>query len=811
VLDCKSSSDFKQLANKIQREQQRMLFSTDYHVRATSTMLNLDSKVVRSALVRLGCRFMPSAPSVTLPEDMSEMCTVMLHLSQFLAKVCPYPQKEWQRWLDHTSVTDVDNDLNISPEVAALSRALSSVLAAADNRIVEANEQLVAKGFLRPNLKHLQQAAQKLSSDVDVPIILINAAATMFHTKLPVAELSLPSTVDVSTTGVAPFNSYPPSLLESEECLGFWGFRDSGFSLQLNKKGSYVVVMRGQRYSVSGRPLLKLLPFVEAETGVKIDPFNETFKVNRQSLDKKSDTEMALTEKELTLLQSTVQKVSLSLPDRIRHGTGHSQQDVCAIRDEKINNLRVPDAVVWPHCEDEVQALIAVAMEKSWCLIPFGGGTNVTQATRCPPKEVEPRPILSVDMTKMNRLQWLNEEDGLACFEAGINGRDLIAVLEQRGYTMGHEPDSIEFSTLGGWIATKASGMKRNKYGNIEDIVRGVRVASSSGRISQGGRAQNGTNENPIFGRASCGLDFLPMILGSEGCLGIITSAVVKVCPLPETKEYESVLFMSFDCGLGFVRDIAKLDRMIPASVRLLDNEHFRLGQALRGEPSSAKERILGMMQSFIAAGRVGNLDPKSVACATVCYEGKRSEVQLQQAELKRVAKDHGGILLGAGVGKAGYDMTFLIAYLRDFAMTYHFLGESFETFAPWSKVGSIIEKTKRRLNSEHETRCLPGKPFVGCRVTQLYQDGVCLYFYFCMNTENVKDASHVFSEIEHAARCEILKQGGNLSHHHGIGKVRAAFLQASVPPAYKRIVESVKESMDPQNIFAAANGLFGI
>jgi alkyldihydroxyacetonephosphate synthase len=786
-----------------------MLYSSDYHVRATATLLNLNPKVVRSALGRLGCRFMPSAPSVTMPEDASEMCTVMLHLSQSLAKVCPGP--EWRRWLNHTCDTPSDDGANRDPEVVALSRALSSVLAAADDRVVKANAQLVSKGFSRPNLDHLQQAAQNVSSDVDVPIILINAAATMFHAKSSVGEIPLGTSMeDVSASGVKLFNSYPPPQLEGEERLGFWGFRDSGFSLQVNRKGLHVVVMRGQRYSVSGRPLLRLLPFVEAETRVKIDPFNETFKTTQQSLDKKTNTEIAITDKDLTLLQSTVQKVSLSLPDRIRHGTGHSQQDVWAIRDERTDNLRVPDAVVWPLSEDEVDALIALAKEKRWCLIPFGGGTNVTQATRCPPKEIEPRPILSVDMTKMNRLRWLNEEDCLACFEAGINGRDLMAVLERRGYTMGHEPDSIEFSTLGGWIATKASGMKRNKYGNIEDIVRDACVACSSGRISLGGRAQNVTNESPVFGRASCGLDFLPMILGSEGCLGIITSAVVKVWPLPETKEYESVVFMSFDCGLAFVRDMAKLDRMIPASVRLLDNEHFRLGQALKGEPSSAKERILGLMQSFIAAGRVGGWDPKSVACATLCYEGKKSEVQLQQAEMKRLAKDHGGILLGAEVGKAGYDMTFMIAYLRDFALTYHFLGESFETFAPWSKVGSVIEKTKRRLKLEHETRCLPGKPFVGCRVTQLYQDGVCLYFYFCMNTENVKDASHVFSEIEHAARCEILKQGGNLSHHHGIGKVRAAFLQASVTPAYTRIVESVKESMDPQNIFAAANGLFG-
>ena len=170
---------------------------------------------------------------------------------------------------------------------------------------------------------------------------------------------------------------------------------------------------------------------------------------------------------------------------------------------------------------------------------------------------------------------------------------------------------------------------------------------------------------------------------------------------------------------------------------------------------------------------------------------------------------DHGGIPMGATVGKAGYNMTFVIAYLRDFALTYHLLGESFEAFAPWSKLPTVIEATKQKIREEHNARCLPGIPFVGCRVTQLYHDGACLYFYLCFNIENVEDPSRIFSEIEHVARREILAQGGNLSHHHGIGKVRASFLKESTASEHKRILASLKQSIDPDNIFAARSGLF--
>jgi alkyldihydroxyacetonephosphate synthase len=141
--------------------------------------------------------------------------------------------------------------------------------------------------------------------------------------------------------------------------------------------------------------------------------------------------------------------------------------------------------------------------------------------------------------------------------------------------------------------------------------------------------------------------------------------------------------------------------------------------------------------------------------------------------------------------------------------MTYHVLGESFETFVPWSKVKDVIRLTKERIRNEHAARYLPGKPFIGARITQLYHEGACLYFYFCMNFENVDNASHVYSEIEHAAREEILAQGGSLSHHHGLGKVRASYLKDIDSPPLLEAMKSVKQGIDPDNTFGARNGAF--
>jgi alkyldihydroxyacetonephosphate synthase len=266
------------------------------------------------------------------------------------------------------------------------------------------------------------------------------------------------------------------------------------------------------------------------------------------------------------------------------------------------------------------------------------------------------------------------------------------------------------------------------------------------------------------------------------------------------------VLLRNFDEGIKFTRHVSRFGTASPASCRLLDNEHFRLGKALQPRNHSLAE----LAQSSLLMARAlyrGSFHQREIVCVTISYEGSKNEVEAQKRAIHRLVLDLDGIHLGPRHGKAGYEMTFLIAYLRDFAMNYHYLGDSFETFAPWSKLASIIKAAKDRIRLEHEKRLIPGTPFIGCRVTQLYHEGACVYFYFCMSSENVPNACNVFSEIEHAARSEILNQGGSLSHHHGVGKIRASFLSSVNSPALQNTMLAIKRGMDPDNIFGIRNG----
>src|SRR5204863_4243015 len=159
----------------------------------------------------------------------------------------------------------------------------------------------------------------------------------------------------------------------------------------------------------------------------------------------------------------------------------------------------------------------------------------------------------------------------MACIQAGAVGRHIMAELKKHNVTLGHEPDSVEFSTLGGWVATNASGMKKNRYGNIEDLVLDVSVVTAGGK-------QERTSASPL---ESVGLDLRRLIFGSEGTLGIITAAVVKIFPLPGVQKYGSVLFPTFEHGFAFMYDLAR-EAIPPASVRLVDNLQFRFGLALK-------------------------------------------------------------------------------------------------------------------------------------------------------------------------------------------------------------------------------------
>src|SRR5437667_8330052 len=292
-------------------------------------------------------------------------------------------------------------------------------------------------------------------------------------------------------------------------------------------------------------------------------------------------------------------------------------------------------------------------------------------------------------------------------------------------------------------------------------------------------------------------------MFGSEGTLRIITSAIVKIFPSPDVQQYGSVLFPSFEDGFKFMYDLAR-EATPPASVRLVDNLQFQFGLALKPK-SSALGKLKSRLERFFVTKVKGFAPDKMVAC-TLVFEGTRSEVEQQQKDLYRIAGRHGGMKAGAENGRRGYQLTYSIAYIRDFLMNYYIIAESFETSVPWSQALELCQNVKRRLTDEYEQRGLPGKAFVTARITQVYRTGVCIYFYFGFYYKGIPNPHEVYLELENIARDEILKSGGSLSHHHGVGKLRREFLPRIMSETALYYKRELKKSLDPMNVFGAGN-----
>lgn len=312
-------------------------------------------------------------------------------------------------------------------------------------------------------------------------------------------------------------------------------------------------------------------------------------------------------------------------------------------------HLKVADLVIFPENHDHVVRIVELANVHNVVLIPVGGTTNVSDSTHCPTNER--RSIAVVDCTQMNRMLWMDEENSLACFEAGIVGKDLEKILNDRGFTSGHEPDSIEFSTLGGWVSTRASGMRRSKYGNIEEIVKDVKFVTSVGTIAKS-----------IFPRVSNGPSIRDLIFGSEGTLGIVTEVVIKIHNLPKISKFGSIVFPNFDQGLSFLREMSKTSST-PAIMRLVDSLHCQMGKLTKDYEGKLNEILEPIKKCYL--WYIKNFNEMEMCMVSYKLEGDEREVAKQEKTMTEVSKKYRGIFAGESYGKLAFRVTFLVGYFR--------------------------------------------------------------------------------------------------------------------------------------------------
>ncbi|XP_014484412.1 PREDICTED: alkyldihydroxyacetonephosphate synthase [Dinoponera quadriceps] len=584
--------------------------------------------------------------------------------------------------------------------------------------------------------------------------------------------------------GPMKFKSAVPRIRQQLLKWNGWGYKDSEFRLN----DQYIVEFTGNRYPIGSQQLPYFAKWCQETFDVEWDLRNVAQDMPTNLPAPILSAELLKAIEELKIDYST------DGVDRLIRAHGHTMREIFLLKHGSFE--RIPDVVFWPTCHDDVVRIINMCAHYGATCIPFGGGTSVSGAVYCPANEH--RTIISLDTSQMNRILWIDRENLLICCESGIIGQDLERQLRLQGFTSGHEPDSYEFSSLGGWVATRASGMKKNTYGNIEDLV--VRVRMVTGRTEDPVITLERGNLVP---RASCGPDFDHVILGSEGTLGVVTDVVMKIRPLPRVMKYGSVVFPNFQSGVQALREIAK-ERCQPASIRLMDNEQFQLGQALRPESGWIKMILQSLKQVYITG--VKGFSWNQICVATLLMEGDAAQdVAVQERKIYSIAERHGGVPAGETNGERGYMLTFVIGYIRDLALEFYVLAESFETSVSWNRALTLCRNVKSRVARDCEAHGIR-KYFISCRVTQTYDAGCCVYFYMAFKYTDLKNPIETYEAIEYAAREEILASGGSLSHHHGIGKLRAPFYREAVGEAGVALYRATKAHLDPHNIFGAGN-----
>ena len=237
---------------------------------------------------------------------------------------------------------------------------------------------------------------------------------------------------------------------------------------------------------------------------------------------------------------------------RVRHARGQSLPDWLEMHSGNVDTF--PDGVAFPESSEQVRELLAHAKENNLIVIPYGGGTSVVGHIN---PETSDKPVLTIDMAKMNSMLSIDTESQLATFGAGAPGPVVEEELKKHGYTLGHFPQSWELSTLGGWVASRSSGQQSLHYGRIENMFAGGTIETL-----------NGTMKIPTIPASSAGPDVREMILGSEGRMGIITEVTVRITPLPEKEKFQVVFFPSWEIGISAARELIQ-QRVALSMVRL--------------------------------------------------------------------------------------------------------------------------------------------------------------------------------------------------------------------------------------------------
>jgi len=445
---------------------------------------------------------------------------------------------------------------------------------------------------------------------------------------------------------------------------------------------------------------------------------------------------------------------------RAGHSFGKGYCDVVRLRRGEVPNPT--DALVWPETEEQVAAILDLAAERGIAVIPFGGGTSVVGGL----EPVPGRPCITLHLGRLSRILAVDPIASTVTAEAGILGPALEQQLNARGFTLGHFPQSFQYSSLGGWIATRSAGQKSTLYGKIEKRLHSLRLVYPGGDLS--------TPEVPA---AAAGPDLNQAVAGSEGVLGVITRATMRLAPLPEHRDFRGYLFPSFHEGIEACRQLLRCE-LRPAVLRLSDEPETGTTIAMRAPPS----------------GEAAS-EPVRAALLILGFEGIEREVNWGWEEAEAVLGRHGGQSLGRGPGEAWDRSRYDAPHLRDLFLDHAIMADTLETATTWGHYLDLYRAVRDAMAA-----ALGERGQVMAHLSHSYSDGGSIYYTFLAPQERGNELGQ-WQRVKSAATQAIVEHGGALSHHHGIGSDHRPWMAAYLGPGGVRALAALKQAFDPRGI----------
>lgn len=445
---------------------------------------------------------------------------------------------------------------------------------------------------------------------------------------------------------------------------------------------------------------------------------------------------------------------------RLLHAGGKSTLDL--LRRKQIEQ-DAPDAVVVPGDEEQIAAILHHCSEHGIVVVPFGGGTSVVGGLD--PDRNGFGAVISLDLQRLDELHSLDEVSCEAVLGAGVSGPDAERLLGERGFSLGHFPQSFEFVTIGGLAATRSSGQDSAGYGRFNDMIRGIRAVTPAGVLDVGRAPES-----------AAGPDLRHLLIGSEGVFGVITQVRLKVHPVPECTRYEAWSFPDFATGAAALRAVTQIGTG-PTVIRLSDEAET--GVNLATSESIGEARITG-----------GCL-------AVTVFEGTTEHAESRHAETRAVLEKNGGTSLGEAPARAWEHGRFSAPYLRDALLAVGALCETLETATTWSNIPAVKDAVTQALTSSLGESGTPA--LVLCHISHVYPTGASLYFTVVAGQRG--NPIEQWRAAKTAATDAMVRTGATITHHHAVGADHRPWMRDEVGDLGVEVLKAVKATLDPAGI----------